>query len=116
MYFESVDSTQATTATQLWIPKPLSKDPDFKAAKVSYRHVHLISHSGQHKRREDLLSGVVWGGGEPCYWREVCILKLVRVDDKIGLEHKANRLKNLTYLWAYIGGCGLIIRGILVDF
>ena len=46
MYFESLDSTQATTATQLWIPKPLSRDPVSKAAKVSYPRMYLISHSG----------------------------------------------------------------------
>jgi len=30
MFVESVDSTQATTATQLWVPKPLSEDPEVK--------------------------------------------------------------------------------------
>ena len=72
MFFESLDSTQATTATQLWIPKPLSKDPDSKASKVSYRHVRLISQT----------KWLVIG------W-EFYILKLVMFDDKLGLEHRA---------------------------
>ena len=33
MYVESLDSTQATTATQLWIPKPMSLDHDPKVSK-----------------------------------------------------------------------------------
>ena len=32
MFVESVDSTQATTATQLWVPKPLSEDPEVKVS------------------------------------------------------------------------------------
>lgn len=32
MFVESVDSTQATTATQLWVPKPLSEDQEVKVS------------------------------------------------------------------------------------